>query len=40
MAIIWHFAAIAAVIVYPVWDGRFEIERVVKGLMGEFRNKT
>lgn len=37
MAIIWHFAAMVAVIVYPVWDGRKEIERAVKGMVGEVR---
>lgn len=32
MAIIWHFAAMFAVIVYPVWDGRFAIIKAVKGM--------
>ncbi|KAL6708284.1 hypothetical protein ACN47E_003208 [Coniothyrium glycines] len=32
MAIIWHFAAMFAVIVYPVWDGRFAIVKAVKGI--------
>ncbi|KAF5873106.1 putative sodium solute symporter protein [Botrytis fragariae] len=36
MAIVWHFFAILAVVVYPVWDGRIEIVRVVKGMKGEW----
>jgi hypothetical protein len=33
MAIIWHFAAIFAVIVYPVYDGRHEIARAIRGMV-------
>lgn len=37
VAIIWHFAAMLAVIVYPVWDGRHAIVRAMKGMSTEFR---
>lgn len=37
MAIIWHFFAILAVVIYPVWDGRFEILRAARGMVGEWR---
>ncbi|TGO42354.1 hypothetical protein BHYA_0009g00330 [Botrytis hyacinthi] len=37
MAIVWHFFAILAVVVYPVWDGRIEIVRVAKGMKGEWK---
>lgn len=37
MAIIWHFFALGVVVVYPVWDGRREIGRMVKGMAGEWR---
>jgi hypothetical protein len=37
MAIIWHFAAMFAVIVYPVWDGRHAITKAIRGMRGEFR---
>lgn len=36
MAILWHFGAIAAVIVYPVWDGRHEIAKAVRGMRKEW----
>jgi len=39
MAIIWHFLAIAAVIVYPIWDGRNEIVRAVEGILGEVKGR-
>jgi hypothetical protein len=39
MAIIWHFAAMAAVIVYPIWDGRWEIKRALRGMAGEVSKK-
>ncbi|KAH0388605.1 SSS family solute:Na+ symporter, partial [Aureobasidium melanogenum] len=32
MAIIWHFAAMMAVIVYPIWDGRHVINTVLQGV--------
>ncbi|KAJ4321380.1 hypothetical protein N0V94_002917 [Neodidymelliopsis sp. IMI 364377] len=35
MAIIWHFAAMFAVIVYPVWDGRHAIGKAIRGMRGE-----
>ncbi|KUJ10006.1 urea active transporter-like protein [Mollisia scopiformis] len=37
MAIIWHFGAIAAVIVYPIYDSRHEIARAVRGMVKEAR---
>ncbi|KAL9068590.1 MAG: hypothetical protein Q9157_006463 [Trypethelium eluteriae] len=37
MAIIWHFAAIFAVIVYPIYDGRQEIARAVCGMAKEMK---
>jgi hypothetical protein len=39
MAIIWHFAAILAVIVYPIYDGRHEISRAVRGMVTELKGK-
>ncbi|THX78363.1 hypothetical protein D6D04_05813 [Aureobasidium pullulans] len=39
VAIIWHFAAMLAVIVYPVWDGRFVIGTVFKGVQKEWSRK-
>ncbi|GAB1197238.1 hypothetical protein APSETT444_006529 [Aspergillus pseudonomiae] len=32
VAIIWQFFAFLAVVVYPLYDGRFEIEKGVKGI--------
>ncbi|KAG9595077.1 SSS family solute:Na+ symporter, partial [Aureobasidium melanogenum] len=32
VAIIWHFAAMMAVIVYPIWDGRHVIDTVLQGV--------
>ena len=37
MAIIWHFFAILAVIVYPIYDGRHEIARVFYGVKKEWK---
>lgn len=37
MAIIWHFAAMFAVIVYPVYDGRKDIWQAIRGLRNEFK---
>ncbi|KAG4033821.1 hypothetical protein MFRU_004g03240 [Monilinia fructicola] len=37
MAIIWHFFAMFAVIVYPIYDGRHEIARAVRGMRKEWR---
>ncbi|KAG9588854.1 SSS family solute:Na+ symporter, partial [Aureobasidium melanogenum] len=34
VAIIWHFAAMMAVIVYPIWDGRHVIDTVLQGKHG------
>lgn len=37
MAIIWHFAAMFAVIVYPIYDGRHEIARTIRGVRREWK---
>ncbi len=37
MAIIWHFGAMFAVIVYPIYDGRHEISRAVRGIAKELK---
>ena len=37
MAIIWHFSAMLAVIVYPIYDGRHAIAKAVRGLLGDIR---
>jgi hypothetical protein len=37
VAIIWHFAAMGAVIVYPCYDGRHAIATSIKGVVGEIR---
>jgi hypothetical protein len=37
VAIIWHFGAIAAVIVYPVYDGRHEIARAIRGIAKDLK---
>jgi hypothetical protein len=37
VAIIWHFAAMGAVIVYPCYDGRDSISTSVRGVAGELR---
>jgi hypothetical protein len=37
VAIIWHFAAMGAVIVYPCYDGWESISTSVEGVAGEFR---
>ncbi|TLD05620.1 gb [Venturia nashicola] len=37
VAIIWHFAAMGAVIVYPCFDGRHAIATSVKGVIGEVK---
>ncbi|CAD0106578.1 unnamed protein product [Aureobasidium uvarum] len=39
MAIIWHFAAMMAVILYPIWDGRYVISTVLRGISKERRSK-
>jgi hypothetical protein len=39
MAIIWHFAAIFAVIVYPIYDGRHEIARAIRGMVKEWKGR-
>ncbi|KAL1303792.1 hypothetical protein AAFC00_007129 [Neodothiora populina] len=37
MAIIWHFFAMYAVIVYPVYDGRHAIAKATRGILKEWR---
>jgi len=37
VAIIWHFAAMGAVIVYPCYDGRHAIATSIKGVVGEIK---
>jgi len=39
VAIIWHFAAMLAVIVYPIYDGRHEIDRALRGMAKELKWK-
>lgn len=39
MAIIWHFGAMFAVIIYPLYDGRHEIARGLRGLKHDLRWK-
>lgn len=39
VAIIWHFAAIFAVILYPIYDGRHEIARAVRGMLKELKDR-
>ncbi|KAH8797346.1 SSS family solute:Na+ symporter [Xylogone sp. PMI_703] len=39
MAIIWHFAAMFSVIIYPIYDGRHEIARAVRGMVNELRER-
>jgi hypothetical protein len=38
VAIIWHFAAMMAVVVYPIWDGRYVIRTVLQGVGKEWGN--
>jgi hypothetical protein len=35
VAILWHFAAMGAGIVYPIWDGRHAIAKAVRGIRKE-----
>ena len=37
VAIIWHFAAMGAVIVYPCFDGRHAIATSIRGVLGEIK---
>jgi urea-proton symporter len=39
MAIIWHFGAMFAVIVYPIFDGRHAIAKVLRGIMGDVQGR-
>lgn len=40
VAIIWHFAAMMAVVVYPIWDGRHVIDTVFRGVRKEWGTKN
>jgi hypothetical protein len=40
MALIWHFLAILAVIVYPVWDGRKDIATAVRGIAKTLKRES
>lgn len=40
MAIIWHFGAMFAVIVYPIYDGRHAITKAVRGMVQELKRKS
>jgi hypothetical protein len=39
MAIIWHFGAMFAVIVYPCYDGRHAISRAVRGMVNDLKKR-
>jgi len=39
MAIIWHFAAIGAVIIFPIYDGRHSISSAVRGIAKELKKR-
>jgi hypothetical protein len=39
MAIIWHFAAIFAVIIYPIYDGRHAIAKAARGITNELKRR-
>lgn len=39
MAIVWHFAAMLAVVVYPFYDGRHEIARAFRGMVRELKGR-
>lgn len=39
VAVMWHFAAILAVIVYPVYDGRHEISRAARGMWKDLTSR-
>ena len=39
VAILWHFAAMMAVVVYPIWDGRHVINTVFRGVSKEWGSK-
>jgi hypothetical protein len=39
MAIIWHFAALVAMILYLIWDGRHEIGLAARGIFGDLKGK-
>lgn len=38
-AVIWHFGAMLAVIVYPVYDGRHEIIRAGRGMVKDLKSR-
>ncbi|KAI4846142.1 hypothetical protein E4T44_05227 [Aureobasidium sp. EXF-8845] len=39
VAILWHFAAMLAVVIYPIWDGRHVINTVLRGVSKEWSNR-
>lgn len=39
MAIIWHFGAMFAVIIYPIFDGRHAIAKAIQGIMKDLRGR-
>jgi hypothetical protein len=39
VAILWHFAAMMAVVIYPIWDGRHVISTVLQGVSKEWNNR-
>ncbi|TID27364.1 putative argininosuccinate lyase [Venturia nashicola] len=39
VAVIWHFGAMLAVIVYPIYDGRHEISRAVRGMAKDLKTR-
>ncbi|KAG9697051.1 SSS family solute:Na+ symporter, partial [Aureobasidium melanogenum] len=39
VAIIWHFAAMMAVVVYPIWDGRHVINTVLQGVRKQWTRR-
>lgn len=40
VAIIWQFFALGAVVIYPVWDGRHEISKAVRGIAGGLEKRS
>lgn len=39
VAILWHFAAMMAVVVYPIWDGRHVINTVFRGVSKQWGSR-
>lgn len=40
VAIVWQFFALGAVVIYPIWDGRHEIAKAVRGMVGSLRKRA